>query len=665
MEIKRKDTSSHSKITKKKRIRKVLGNHFTHFENILSHLNTAILVLNNENEVVFANKSFCTLYDLTCPAAHLRGLSAKKILNKIGHSRIDAPKTDTRIQDILTAGKPVADEEAVLKNGRTYIRNFIPLVIDGQPSGRIWHNCDVTKLKQTEEALRESEERFRKLFENHAAVMLVIDPDTGKIIDANKEAAKFYGWPVKVLRQMQIGQINPLPPEALEREMRKARVAQSVKYEFQHRLADGSVREVEVFSTRQRTSGKDLLYSIIHDITDRKQAEAEKERLEAQNRLLRKSESLSRMAGAIAHHFNNQLQVITMNMELAKSCLPRGTGSTEFLTDVLKSANKVAEVSNMMLTYLGETVAKREPLNLSDICQQHLSTLMRVLKKEMKLKTDIIRPGLVIKGNASQIEQILTNLVTNAVEAADDQPDVIQLSIGKVPAADIPVKNRFPINFQPHGHEFACLKVADTGVGIPNQDIENLFDPFFSSKFTGRGMGLAVVLGILRAHSGCITVESKPGKGSVFQVFLPVLTGAAAAKPVQPGPAPKGSLILVVEDEPSVSHAFEVVLKLFGHSVLTAKDGIEAVEIFKQHQGTIDCVLCDICMPRMNGWDTLSALRKLSPKIPVIITSGYNETLAMAGNNNSEQPQAFLSKPFDLQRLAETLKQVLEKPKAG
>ncbi len=663
MDKKRKSVSSRS--VKKNRPKKAPGESFTHFENILSSLNTGVLVLNNKNEVVFANQPFCDLYDVDCPAVELRGLPAAGILNKVDKARVDAPRTNARIKQILTAGKPVGDEEVVLKNGRTYIRNFIPLVIDGKPFGRIWHNYDVTKLKQTEEALRESEERFRKLFENHAAVMLVIDPATTNIVDANKEAAKFYGWPVKELRQMQIGQINTLPPEALEHEMSKARVAQSIKYEFQHRLADGSVRDVEVFSTRQRTSDRDLLYSIIHDITDRKHAEAERERLEAQNRQLRKSESLSRMAGAIAHHFNNQLQVITMNMELAKSCLPRGTGSTEFLADVLKSANKVGEVSNMMLTYLGETVAKREPLNLSDICQQHLSALMRVFKKEVKLKTDIVRPGPMVRGNASQIEQILTNLVTNAVEATGDQSDVIRSSLKKVSAADIPMENRFPINYLPHGNEFACLEVADTGVGIPNNDIENLFDPFFSSKFAGRGMGLAVVLGILRAHSGCITVESKPGNGSRFLVFLPILTGTASLPPVHGGQSPKGSLILVVEDEPSVSHAFEVVLKLFGHSVLMAKDGIEAVEIFKQHKNTIDCVLCDVCMPRMNGWDTLSALRKLSPKVPVILTSGYTETLAMVGNNNSEQPQAFLSKPFDLQKLAETLKQVLEKPKAG
>jgi CheY-like chemotaxis protein len=369
------------------------------------------------------------------------------------------------------------------------------------------------------------------------------------------------------------------------------------------------------------------------------------------------------MAAAIAHHFNNQLQAITINMELAKSCLPRGTGSTEFLADVLKSANKVAEVSNMMLTYLGETVAKLEPLNLSDTCQQHLPTLRAAVAKDVILKTDILRPGPVIKGDANQIQQILTNLVTNAVEATSDKRGVIRLSIKTVLARDIAAENRFPANYQPPAKDFACLEVADSGVGIAGDDIENLFDPFFSSKFTGRGMGLAVVLGILRAHSGCITVESKSGQGSIFRVFLPMLAETASSKPVPASPPPQGKLILVVEDDPSVCNAFEIVLKLFGYSVLTAGDGLEGVEIFKQHKGKIDCVLCDVCMPRMNGWDTLAALRKLSPKIPVIITSGYSEPHATTGNKHSEQPQAFLSKPFDLQKLAETLKRVLENAK--
>jgi signal transduction histidine kinase/ActR/RegA family two-component response regulator len=399
------------------------------------------------------------------------------------------------------------------------------------------------------------------------------------------------------------------------------------------------------------------------DVTERKQAEEEREKLADQNRQLQKTESLSRMAGAIAHHFNNQLAAVMMNLEMAMSELPRQGELFEQLSESLQSARNAAAVSTQMLTYLGQTSVHREPLDLTTVCQRHLPVIQAALPTNVVLELDLPTPGPTVVASANHMQQILTNLVTNAWEASAGGQGKIRVNVKIIFAADIPAKNRFPVGWQPQDTGYACLEVADAGCGIAPHDVEKVFDPFFSTKFTGRGLGLPVVLGIVRAQHGVITVESKPGCGSCFRIFIPVATEAVPRKSIlvtQPSkPAGSGSL-LVVEDEPSVRKAAALAFRRLGYTVLTAQDGVEAVAVFQTHRDEISCVLCDLSMPRMNGWETLSALRKLVPGIPVILASGYSETQVLAGEH-PELPQAFLSKPYNLEKLKATLARVLGK----
>jgi signal transduction histidine kinase/CheY-like chemotaxis protein len=397
------------------------------------------------------------------------------------------------------------------------------------------------------------------------------------------------------------------------------------------------------------------------DIQDIKQSELEKEALEAQNRQLQKSESLGRMAGAIAHHFNNQLQAVMMNLWVAMKNLPAGSGHVENLTEAMQSARKAAEVSTLMLTYLGLTVTKRELLDFSDICQQSLPMLRAVMPKDVLLETDLPMPGPVVQANANQMQQVLTNLVTNACEACANGRGTVRLTLKIVNSAKIPTANRFPVDWQPQQNDYACLDVIDFGCGIAPQDIDKLFDPFFSSKFVGRGLGLPVVLGIVRGHGGVITVKSEPSLGSVFRVFLPLSEKAAPQKPISMVQEPKtgwSGTVLVVDDEANLRKVVATAIKSLGFAVVEAQDGVQAVDMFRQHQGEIRLVLCDLTMPRMDGWQTLSALRKLSPCIPVILASGYSEAQVMAGNH-PELPQAFLSKPYEFETLRDAISRVL------
>jgi CheY-like chemotaxis protein len=221
------------------------------------------------------------------------------------------------------------------------------------------------------------------------------------------------------------------------------------------------------------------------------------------------------------------------------------------------------------------------------------------------------------------------------------------------------------LDWQPQDTTYACLEVADAGCGIAGQDIEKLFDPFYSSKFAGRGLGLSVALGIVRTHGGVITVQSEPGHGSVFRVFFPVSTEAVLrqSKKVENVPESEGGgTVLLVEDLDMLRDMAKSMLERLGFSVLEARDGVEAMEVFRQRQDEIRFVLCDLTMPRMDGWETLAALRELSPGIPMILTSGHNEASVMAGDH-PKLPEAFLSKPYGFKELREAIARSLANKK--
>jgi len=425
--------------------------------------------------------------------------------------------------------------------------------------------------------------------------------------------------------------------------------------------ARGNLRSVHAIGKVDQKRRR--VYGFFQDITDRKQVEEEKSEIESQNRQLQKAESLGRMAGAIAHTFNNQLGAIIGNLEMAIDDLPEGALLVNRLTTAMKAANKAAEVSSQMMTYLGQSFDKPEPLDLSETCRRGLILLQAAIPRNVVLETELPSPGPVIIANSNHIQQILNNLITNACEAVGTGRKSMHLTVKTISPVDIPAANRFPLDWQPQDLAYACLEVTDRGCGIPKPDIEKIFDPFFTSKFTGRGLGLPVILGILKAHGGAIAVESIPGLGSTFWVFLPLSAEEVTKKPDKSTPVKDltgGGTILLVEDEEMVRNMAAAMLTRLGFEVLAAKDGVEAVELFRRNQGKIRCVLSDLTMPRLDGWETLTALRQLVPDVPVILASGYDKAQVMAGDH-SEWPQVFLYKPYRLKELADAISKALSK----
>jgi PAS domain S-box-containing protein len=281
----------------------------------------------------------------------------------------------------------------------------------------------------------------------------------------------------------------------------------------------------------------ELIATHIGEALTRKRLEAEKAKLEDQNRQLQKAESLGRMSGSIAHIFNNQLQVVQGYLEMVIGELPPGDSHAEKLARALQAAKKASTVSSNLLAYLGQKQVKFEPIDLTEVCHLSLPGIETGKPENVILETDLPAPGPCIKADAKQIQQILTSLVINACEAIDDKAGTVHLSVKIVSNADIPTAYRFPIEWQSREQNYACLEVRDSGCGIKEEDIEKLFDPFFSTKFTGRGLGLSIVFGIVRTHDAAITVESKSSGGSVFSVFFPLSKQIPFRPPDQIGKA--------------------------------------------------------------------------------------------------------------------------------
>jgi signal transduction histidine kinase/CheY-like chemotaxis protein len=402
---------------------------------------------------------------------------------------------------------------------------------------------------------------------------------------------------------------------------------------------------------------------------ERHRAEEERRDLEARIERARRLEGLGLMAGGIAHDFNNLLVAILGNIDLGLTELREAEAPARAsIEQAGKAALRAAELTAQLLAYSGKGKFVTTRVDLSRLARETADLLRISIAARITLRSDLAPDLQPVTADETQMRQVIMNLITNAADAIGDQPGVIAVRTRRVQADAATFRSAHGDTDLTPG-PYVAVEVSDTGCGMDAAAQARMFDPFFTTKFSGRGLGLAVVLGIVRAHHGAINVMSTPGKGTTFSVLFPEARrseGAAAAAP-PPLPAPAGGMILIVDDEEGVRRVARLVLERAGFHVLTAANGREGIEQFRLQADRISAVLLDMIMPDLGGEEVLAEIRKLRPEARVIISSGYDETQTVRGFAGTPGGQAagaavgFIQKPYLPQALVAKVREAMAK----
>ncbi len=396
------------------------------------------------------------------------------------------------------------------------------------------------------------------------------------------------------------------------------------------------------------------------DITARRQADDERQRVEKKIQETQKLESLGILAGGIAHDFNNLLTGMIGNASLARLEVAATSPLLPYLDAIEEATVRAADLCRQMLAYAGKGRFVIQNLDLSALVRETTYLLQCSIGKGVVLKYELAEGLPAVKADATQLRQIVMNLVINASEAIGKKSGIVRIATGVVHADRAYLDGMVIGPDLPEG-ECVYLQVSDTGSGMTPETLERIFDPFFTTKFTGRGLGLAAVLGIVRGHQGALKIYTEEGKGTAFKILLPCTDGPAVAPVILDTGMElwRGSgTVLVVDDEPTVRVTAARMLESIGFSVLTANDGREAVARFRAEAAGIRAVLLDLTMPHLDGEGTFRELRLLQPDVRVLLMSGFNEQEAISGFVGKGLA-GFLQKPFRVESLRARLKEIL------
>ncbi len=493
-------------------------------------------------------------------------------------------------------------------------------------------------------ALLESEVRYRRLVQDAPLGVIACDL-TGKILTANENVVEMMGSPsVEATLAINLLEFPPLIEAGVADVVgRCMRSGERQHAEVSYVSAWGKALELRfhLAPTFDRAGAVTGCQAIVEDVTEYRHAEAAL--LHAQ-----KLESLGVLAGGIAHDFNNLLVSVMGNAGLALGEVGAKAPVRRYLEGIETAAERASDLTRQLLAYAGKGRFVVEPIDLSEMVEEMTHLLDVSISKNVLVQFDLARDLPAVEADASQVRQIVMNLVINASDAIGDVDGVVGVRTGVRSAAEV-AAGPIPLHGEPLGDgSYAYLQVQDTGCGMDAETQARMFDPFFTTKFAGRGLGLAGVLGIVRSHHGGITVESLPGEGTTFTVYLPASTVPVPtrAKPAQDsGGEPCSGTILVVDDDPNVVTVAQRILERGGFAVVTARDGVEALEVFAEHADEIAAVVLDMTMPRMSGHETLQHLRQRRRDLPVILTTGYSEQEAM--DRFADQGlNGFLQKPY-------------------
>ena len=521
---------------------------------------------------------------------------------------------------------------------------------------------DMTPRKQAEKDLKENEEKYKQLVNHAPAGIYEVDFSTGKLISANDVICEYTGYTKNELLNMNA--LDLLTEESqqkfldrMDKRSKGDKIAGSVEYKCKTK---GGREYWALINARHIYDEKGIAQRamvVAHDITELKQAEQEKERLEEQLQQAQKMEAIGTLAGGIAHDFNNILSIIIGYTELI---LMNGNVSDEVrqnLKEVFNASKHARDMVKQILAFSRQSKHERKPIQVTHIVKEAIKLLRASLPTTISIEQHIEKNIGVIEADPTQIHQVMMNLCTNAAHAISEKDGVLKISLSNI-ELDQMAYAKIP---DLEAGSYLKMSVSDTGHGIHPEAQEKIFNPYFTTKEKGEGtgLGLAVVQGIIKSHNGAITVESEVGKGATFHVYLPIIQREISTAEVESIALPMGQeRILFVDDEQPLVEIGKQMLERLGYTVDTRTSSIEALELFKTQPNRFDLVITDIVMPNMTGEKLAEKLLDIRADIPIILCTGYSEKFTRRQASDMGI-QSFLMKPLVMRDLASTVRQAL------
>jgi PAS domain S-box-containing protein len=536
---------------------------------------------------------------------------------------------------ILAAHQPFDKEYRIIRASDGEVRWVLgwgkaEYAADGSALRMVGSIQDITERKRTEAASEESALKYRLLFERANDGIFL--QDGSGFLDCNQRGAEMYGMPREKILGHSLAEFCPekqpggrLSFEVVAEKIEAALRGESPKFEWLALRANGSRLDVEIVLTHIEIGGSHCLQAIMRDITERKEAEAERVRLEAQLRESQKMEALGTMAGGVAHDFNNALAMIIGNTELARQDVGPDHPALVSLDEISKASRRAKDLVQQILSFGRRQKLERKATSLALVIVETARLVRATLPAMVSLNVNCEPDAPAVLADAAQIKQILLNLCGNAIQAIQDQgsPGTVEIDLRTHVQSEAVASSKLKAG------RYACMAVRDTGPGMDEATRSHLFEPFFTTKPVGKGtgLGLAVVHGIVQAHEATVEVESPPGKGSAFRIYFPAIDAQAEELAQPEGEAVQvdgaGKRVIYIDDEEAIIFLMQRLLERQGFRVSGFTNPREALAAVQANPGGFDLAVTDFNMPGMSGLELASALREIRPDLPIVLASGY------------------------------------------
>ena len=510
------------------------------------------------------------------------------------------------------------------------------------------------------ESLHDSERRFRTLIDRAGDAIFLADKD-GRLVDVNQMACQSLGYTREELLGLTVFDVDPAAAAGNHKDDLWANLSteQYVTINSEHRRKDGSLLPVEIRIGLLPLHGTDYILGFARDISERKEAEKERQRLQAQLAQSQKMETIGTLAGGIAHDFNNILSAIFGYGEMVKHELPAESKAVHDIEQILVASRRAATLVQQILTFSRKSQHHLAPLEPYLIVKEALKMLRASLPTTIHIHEEIDTNCGKVLADPTNIHQIVINLCTNSLHAMENEEGTLTVRLWRKGMTAQALTGRAVAP-----GEFIILSVSDTGHGMDRQTMERIFDPYFTTKEVGKGtgLGLAVIHGIVEDYKGFVEVESEPGKGTTFRIFLPAMAQDAIVEAEAPPreELPSGSeRILVIDDEDIIVQLLRSGLSRLGYEIVGVTDSREALELVRNEPDRFDLVITDQTMPNLTGANLAAEIFKIRPKMPLILCTGYSSVVSEE-SALAMGIKAYLTKPIERKTLAQTVRRLLD-----